>query len=119
VALRKNAAKLRTNISKRWKIVGWAASKDISHKFCLKSLYIAVRRYEPPPGIIHHSDRGVQYCCEDYVEYLMENGFKISMSRCATPADNAYIESFFKTLKCEELYFKNYQVLDDIKENLP
>ena len=101
------------------KIVGWAASKDLSHKFCLKSLDIAVKRYKPPPGIIHHSDRGVQYCCEDYVEYLLANGFKVSMSRCATPTDNAYIESFFKTLKREEVYFKNYQVLDDIKENLP
>ena len=101
------------------KIVGWAVSRDLSHKFCLKSLDIAVRRYEPPPGIIHHSDRGVQYCCEDYVNYLLKNKFQISMSRLATPEDNAYIESFFKTLKREEIYFKDYQVLDDVKDNLP
>lgn len=101
------------------KIVGWAVSRDLSHKFCLKSLDIAVKRYKPPEGIIHHSDRGVQYCCEGYVHYLIKNGFKISMSRTATPEDNAYIESFFKTLKREEIYFKDYKVLDDVKDNLP
>ncbi len=101
------------------KIVGWAVSRDLSHKFCLKSLAVAVNRYSPPEGIIHHSDRGVQYCCEDYVEYLLKNKFQISMSRCATPEDNAYIESFFKTLKKEEVYFKNYKVFNDIKDNLP
>lgn len=101
------------------KIVGWAVSRDLSHKFCLKSLDIAVRRYEPSAGIIHHSDRGVQYCCVDYVEYLRKNSFQISMSRTATPEDNAYIEAFFKTLKREEIYFKDYKVLDDVKDNLP
>lgn len=101
------------------KIVGWTVSRDLSHKFCLKSLDIAVKRYEPPKGIIHHSDRGVQYCCEDYVKYLLKNGFQISMSRTATPEDNAYIESFFKTLKREEIYFKDYKVIGDVKENLP
>jgi putative transposase len=101
------------------KIVGWAVSRDLSHKFCLKSLDIAVERYKPCAGIIHHSDRGVQYCCEDYVEYLLKNKFQISMSRTATPEDNAYIESIFKTLKREEIYFKDYKVFGDIKDNLP
>jgi putative transposase len=101
------------------KIVGWAVSRDLSHKFCLKSLDIAVKRYKPQKGIVHHSDRGVQYCCEDYVKYLLDSGFDISMSRTATPEDNAYIESFFKTLKREEIYFKDYKVFGDIKDNLP
>jgi len=101
------------------KIVGWTVSRDLSHKFCLKALEIAVRRYKPPKGIIHHSDRGVQYCCEDYVKYLLANGFEISMSRTATPEDNAYIESFFKTLKKEEIYFRDYKVLEEVKDNLP
>jgi putative transposase len=60
-----------------------------------------------------------QYCCEDYVKYLLKNKFQISMSRTATPEDNAYIESFFKTLKREEIYFKDYKVFGDIKDNLP
>ncbi|RYZ79957.1 MAG: IS3 family transposase, partial [Proteobacteria bacterium] len=59
------------------KVVGWAVSTDLSHKFCLKSLDIAVRRYQPSAGIIHHSDRGVQYCCQDYVRYLLDHGFDI------------------------------------------
>lgn len=101
------------------KIVGWAVSRDLSHKFCLKSLDVAVKRYKPKAGIIHHSDRGVQYCCQDYVKYLLENGFQISMSRTATPEDNAYIESFFKTLKNEEIFFRDYKVFGDVKDNLP
>ena len=81
------------------KIVGWAISKDLSHKFCLEAMKIAVQSHHPPKGCIHHSDRGVQYVCEPYIEYLLQRGFKVSMSRLATPEDNAYIESFFKTLK--------------------
>lgn len=51
------------------KIVGWSVSRDLSHKFCLEALQVAIRKYKPPPGIIHHSDCGVQYCCEAYVDY--------------------------------------------------
>lgn len=100
-------------------LVGWAISRDLSHKFCLQSLEIAVQKYKPPPGIIHHSDRGVQYACIDYVAYLEKNNFKISQSRLATPEDNAFIESFFKTLKKEEVYFKNYKTMNDVINNLP
>lgn len=101
------------------KIVGWAISKNLSHEFCLQSLSYAVRTRKPPAGIIHHSDRGVQYCCEPYVDYLLQNKFQISMSRVGTPEDNAFIETFFKTLKKEEVYFKNYSTMKDVEENLP
>lgn len=101
------------------KIVGWAISKDLSHQFCLEALKVAIRREKPPEGVIHHSDRGVQYTSELYVDYLKANRFEISMSRVGTPEDNAYIESFFKTLKKEEVYLKNYQTLKDVAENLP
>jgi transposase InsO family protein len=101
------------------KIVGWAISRDLSHKFCLQSLDVAVKKYHPPPGIIHHSDRGVQYACLDYVNYLEKNQFKISQSRLATPEDNAFIESFFRTLKREEVYFKDYKTMSDVIKNLP
>lgn len=101
------------------KIVGWAISRDLSHKFCLQSLDIAVQKYKPPAGIIHHSDRGVQYACIDYVKYLEKNNFKISQSRLATPEDNAFIESFFKTMKKEEVYFKDYKTMNDVINNLP
>lgn len=101
------------------KIVGWALSRDLSHKFCLQALDIAVKKYKPPEGIIHHSDRGVQYACVDYIEYLKKNNFQISQSRIATPEDNAFIEAFFKTLKREEVYFKDYKTMSDVINNLP
>jgi putative transposase len=101
------------------KIVGWAVSRDLSHEFCLRALDVAVKRRNPPQGIIHHSDRGVQYVSEAYVDYLNARGFRISMSRVATPEDNAFIESFFKTLKREEVYFKDYETMRDVIKNLP
>lgn len=100
-------------------IVGWAVSRNLSHEFCLKSIDIAVKRRKPSHGIIHHSDRGVQYVCEPYVDYLNANGFQISMSKVGTPEDNAFIEAFFKTLKREEVYFKDYATMNDVINNLP
>ena len=101
------------------KVIGWAISRELSHKFCLEALKIALTNRGNPKGVVHHSDRGVQYCCEDYIGFLLEKGFKISMSRLATPEDNAYIESFFKTLKKEEVYFKDYKTMNDVIKNLP
>jgi transposase InsO family protein len=101
------------------KIVGWAISQDLSHKFCLQALDLAVKKYKPPEGIIHHSDRGVQYCCEAYVDYLEQHHFKISMSKAGTPEENAFIEAFFKTMKREEVYVKQYETIKDVVKNLP
>ena len=101
------------------KIVGWAISKEMSHKLCLEALKTAMRKECPPRGVIHHSDRGTQYSCEDYVDFLNEHGFKISMSRLATPEDNAFIESFFKTLKREEVFQKKYETMKDVVTQLP
>jgi transposase InsO family protein len=101
------------------RIIGWAVSKDLSHKFCLEAMKVAIRRRKPPEGVIHHSDRGVQYVSEPYVDFLHSHGFKISMSKVGTPEDNAFIEAFFKTLKREEVYFKNYETMEDVLKNLP
>jgi|SRR6185437_6420543 len=101
------------------KIVGWSVSRDLSHKFCLESLRVAIRREKPTKGLIHHSDRGVQYCCEAYVDFLKKHGFKVSMSHVATPEDNAFIEAFFRTLKREEVYVKNYETIQDVIRELP
>lgn len=101
------------------KVIGWAISRDLGHKFCLETLRIALVKRGYPKGVIHHSDRGVQYTCDDYIGFLSENEFKISISRLATPEDNAYIESFFKTLKREEVYFKDYKTMNDVIKNLP
>ncbi len=101
------------------KIVGWALSNSLEHEFCLEAMRIAVEKEKPPEGVIHHSDRGVQYVCEPYINYLLEKGFKISMSRPGTPEENAFIESFFKTLKKEEIYFRNYKNMEDVLKHLP
>ncbi len=101
------------------KIVDWSIPDSLTHEFCIESMRTAIEKEKPPHGVIHHSDRGVQYVCEPYIKYLLENGFIPSMSRPATPEDNGFIESFFKTLKKEEVYFKNYKTLSDVVNNLP
>ena len=101
------------------KIVGWSLSDNLGHEFCLESIRVAIERENPPKGIIHHSDRGVQYVCEPYVKFLIQNGFKLSMSKVGTPEENAFIEAFFKTLKKEEVYFKKYHAMKDVLEHLP
>ena len=68
-----------------------------------------------PPGLVHHSDRGVQYASGDYTDLLKENGIDISMSRKGNPWDNAKCESFMKTLKYEEVYRTEYRNLTDAR----
>ena len=80
---------------------------------------MALETRNPPRGIIHHSDQGVQYAADDYVDTLVGHGFRISMSRKGNPYDNAAAESFFKTLKTEEVYLWEYQTLEDVKKRIP
>lgn len=101
------------------KIVGWSISRDLTHTFCLRSIEFAIKKENPPKGIIHHSDRGIQYVCEPYVKLLLENGFEISMSAVGTPEENAFIEAFFKTLKREEIYYREYEKMEDVLKHLP
>src|ERR1700730_7019348 len=70
---------------------------------------MTLTRRRPPPGLVHHSDRGVQYASRDYTAQLEQHGIRISMSRLATPYDNAQAESFMKTLKDEEVYRTAYR----------
>jgi putative transposase len=101
------------------KVIGWAISRRIDTELCLAALKSALARRQPPTGCIHHSDRGVQYACREYVALLKEANMKISMSRTANPYDNAHMESFFKTLKYEEVHLSNYETLDDVTQRLP
>jgi putative transposase len=78
----------------------------------------ALRERHPPAGWIHHSDRGVQYASHAYVERLQEAGAHISMSGKATPLDNAQAESFFKTVKVEEVYLHTYQSMEEAQAHL-
>jgi putative transposase len=101
------------------KVVGWAISKHMDAELCLAALKIALETRQPPAECIHHSDRGVQYACQEYVAMLEGANMKISMSRTGNPYDNAHMESFFKTLKYEEVHLSNYETYDDVLEQLP
>jgi len=101
------------------KVVGWSISKNLFSGFCLEALKQAYKTRKPNSGCIHHSDQGVQYCSTEYTEYLKEKGFRISMGSKGVPYDNAYAESFFKTLKYEEVNLWNYETQQDVLNNLP
>lgn len=95
------------------KVVGWHLSRRINTDLCLKALEMALGSRDIPEGLIHHSDRGVQYAAGDYVDRLQENNIQISMSRKGNPYDNAKAESFFKTLKTEEVYLFEYETFGE------
>ena len=86
------------------RVVGWCISPSLSHQTVLEALSRAVWQRRPPPGLMIHSDRGVQYCCDGFREVIHTHQFVQSMSRKANCWDNAVAESFFRTLKTEWLY---------------
>lgn len=91
------------------RVVGWELGENLRAELALAALQRAVAERAIAPGIVHHSDRGVQYCCQAYVEKLQAHHFGISMSRTGNPYDNAKAESFMKTLKSEEVYLRQYR----------
>jgi transposase InsO family protein len=91
------------------RVVGWELGEDLRAELALNALNRALADRHIDPGIVHHSDRGVQYCSQTYVERLQAYGFAISMSRTGNPYDNAKAESFMKTLKSEEVYLHQYR----------
>lgn len=95
--------------------IGWALGRRIDAGLCVDALRMALRSRKPLPGFIHHSDRGVQYASKEYTDILTEAGALISMSRKGNPYDNAYAESFMKTLKYEEVYLNEYQNLTEAR----
>jgi len=101
------------------KIIGWSISRNIDRYLTLAALEMAIERRSPPVGVIHHSDRGVQYLCNDYIELLEGNDFIISCSRKGNPYDNAWVESFMKTLKDNEVYLWEYRTLLDVTDRVP
>ena len=98
--------------------VGWHLSREMNTQMTSRALQQAIGERHPLPGLIHHSDRGVQYASRDYIEQLQAIGAQISMSAVGNPYDNAKAESFFKTLKQEEVYLKEYNSFADAEENL-
>ncbi len=93
------------------RVIGWELGRTLEDKLTLSALRMALARRRISPGLIHHSDRGVQYASADYTGLLQDYGIQISMSRKANPWDNAACESFMKTLKCEEVYRIEYRDL--------
>lgn len=91
------------------RIVGWSISRKLVSQFALEALESALNERQPAPGLIHHSDRGVQYASGDYVQRLETAGMIMSMSRPGNPYDNAWAESFMKTLKVEEVDGQRYR----------
>jgi len=90
------------------RVIGWALGRTLEAELAVAALRMAIGRGRVTPGLVHHSDRGVQYASKDYVELLTEHDILISMSRRGNPYDNAQAESFIKTLKYEEVYRNEY-----------
>jgi putative transposase len=98
--------------------VGWRLARWIDTDLTLAALERAIAERRPAPRLIHHSDRGVQYASAAYVARLTAVGARISMAAVGNPYENAKAESFFKTLKREEVYLNSYQTFRDAEANL-
>jgi len=100
------------------RILGWAMEDHMRVELVLSALHMALGRSQPGQDLIHHSDRGVQYACHTYRELLQSQGITCSMSRTGNCYDNAVMESFWATLKVEEVYRQNYATRDQAKQAL-
>ena len=100
------------------KVVGWALADHLEASLAIEALDRALAARNPLPGLIHHSDRGVQYACAAYAERLEARGARVSMSRAGNPYDNAKAERFMRTLKEEEVNGKTYASLDEARRRI-
>jgi putative transposase len=97
------------------RVVGWALDKTLAARLPVEALKQAIASRQPRPGLVHHSDRGIQYASKEYVDLLGAHHIEPSMSRPANPYDNAACESFMKTLKVEEIYCNQYRDLEEFE----
>jgi putative transposase len=93
------------------RVIGWALGRSLEDDLALEALRQALQQRRPVPGLVHHSDRGVQYASRQYTALLEAHDITISMSRKGNPYDNAIAESFMKTLKYEQVYREDYEEL--------
>jgi len=100
------------------KVVGWALDRTLAIRLTVGALEQAIERRQPKPGLVHHSDRGLQYARGEYIALLEKHHMIPSMSRPANPYDNASCESFIKTLKREEIYAHKYENLEHLRTNI-
>ena len=101
------------------RVVGYAISRSIDVRLTLAALNAAIDNRKPPPGCVHHSDRGSQYAAQLYRDALVAQGLVGSMGRRGNPYDNAKAESFMKTLKVEAVYPMAFETFADVVESLP
>jgi putative transposase len=100
------------------RVIGWALERTLEDELTIQALRMALQRRQPAEGLVHHSDRGVQYASKDYTELLKGQRIQISMSRTGNPYDNARAESFMKTLKYEEVYRQDYRDLAEARASI-
>ena len=100
------------------RVIGWHLSDGLDDSLTQTALHMALGQRVVRPGLVHHSDRGVQYASGDYTDLLKANDIDISMSRKASPWENAACESFMKTLKCEEVYRTEYRNVTDARARI-
>jgi putative transposase len=98
--------------------LGWSLDRTLAARLPLSALRQAIAERQPAPGLVHHSDCGVQYACREYGELLEAHGIVPSMSRRANPYDNAVCESFMKTLKYEEIHCNRYDSLEELAAHM-
>src|SRR2546430_2553691 len=100
------------------RVVGWELGRTLAAELALGALRQALKGRSFTPGLVHHSDRGVQYASGDYTQLLRDHQIRISMSRRGNPYDNAQAESFMKTLKYEEVYRSDYRDERDVRSSV-
>jgi putative transposase len=100
------------------KVVGWALERSLAAQLAVAALQQAIASRRPPPGLVHHSDRGIQYASSEYGRVLDQHRIVASMSRLANPWDNAKCESFMKTLKQEEIHANIYRDLEHMRSKV-
>lgn len=100
------------------RVIGWELGRHLDATLALSALKKALALRTVKPGLVHHSDRGVQYASGEYTDLLNRHGITISMSRKGNPYDNAFAESFMKTLKYEEVYLQEYESLLEARASI-
>lgn len=100
------------------RVLGWNVDRSLETELALGALRQALSQRCPRPGLMHHSDRGVQYASQAYTDLLKQHQVTISMSRKGNPYDNAYAESFMKTLKHEEVHRYEYRDLEEVQQRI-
>jgi len=91
------------------RVIGWAVSNRMKKDLAIRALQMAINLRQPAPGCVHHTDRGSQYCSHDYQKVLRKQGFQVSMSGKENCYDNAAAETFFKSLKAELIWRRDWK----------